>query len=199
MGERSRTQAERSASTRARFLAAARRGFSERGFDGVPLDWLLQETGLSKGAFYHHFRDKRELLAQLYEEMEQEVTGRLRLVGRDLPDPLARIDAGCQAFLDECLDPEFRRIALVEAPAVLGWAAWREIDARYGFGLLMSGLRAAAREGRILDDELLLRGHLLLAALMEAALVLGASGDPARVRPEVGRLISQQVRALAIT
>ena len=40
------------------------------------------------------------------------------------------------AFLDASLDPEVRRVLLIDGPAVLGWDTWREIEARYGLGAI---------------------------------------------------------------
>lgn len=190
-------QAERAAGTRRALLGVARTLFAERGYDATPIEEILGRTGLSKGAFYHHFPDKRELLAAVYDEIEQELTAMLAGVGRELTDPIARIECGCQAFLDACLDPVVHRIALVDAPAVLGWRRWRAIDAQHGFGLLLAGLRSAARAGRIPTDCLHERGHLLLAALMEAALLVGEANDPAATREVVGRLVSAQIWGLA--
>lgn len=201
-GARARTrrrQSDRSEGTRRALLAAARALFAERGYDATPVEEILGRTGLSKGAFYHHFADKRELLVAVYEEMETELVTMLAAVGRQTADPLEAMDRGCQAFLDACLDPEFRRISLVDAPAVLGWRRWREIDARHGFGLLLAGLRAAARRGRISDESLEERGHLLLASLLEAAMLVGESADPAATRATVGRIVSEQIWALAST
>ena len=190
-------QAERSQATRGRLLAAGRRAFGTHGYDATRLEELLAATGLSKGAFYHHCVDKRELLAAVYEDLEREITAGLALIGRELTDPLARIDSGCQAFLDACLEGEVRQIALVDAPAVLGWRRWREIDSRFGFGLLLAGLRSAARAGRIPDAALEVRGHLLLASLMEGALLVAASDDVAGMRESVGRAISEQIWGFA--
>jgi AcrR family transcriptional regulator len=191
-----RRQAERSESTRRRILAAARTLFAERGYDATPVEQILRSTGLSKGAFYHHFPDKRELLAAVYDELEQELVVMLAEAGSAGRDPIEKMDRGCQAFLDACLDPVVRQIALVDAPAVLGWRRWREIDAKHGFGLLLAGLRSAARAGQISYDSLEERGHLLLASLMEAALLVGASANPVATRAVVGRCISEQIHAL---
>lgn len=192
-----RSQAERLATTRAALLGTARALFAERGYDATSIEEILGRTGYSKGAFYHHFADKRELLAAVYEQIEQELTAMLAGVGRGLADPLEAIDLGCQAFLDACLDPAVRRIALIDAPAALGWRRWREIDAQHGFGLLLAGLRSAARRGRIPADLIEERGHLLLASLMEAALLVGESPNPAATRAAVGHIVSEQIRALA--
>lgn len=192
-----RRQAERAGGTRRALLRTARALFAERGYEATPIEEILARTGLSKGAFYHHFPDKRELLAAVYDDVEQELTVMLAGVGQEQTDPIARIECGCRAFLDACLDPVVHRIALVDAPAVLGWRRWRAIDAQHGFGLLLAGLRSAARAGRISADCLEERGHLLLASLMEAALLVGESANPVATRDVVGRLVSQQIWGLA--
>ncbi|MBI2706594.1 MAG: TetR/AcrR family transcriptional regulator, partial [Actinobacteria bacterium] len=195
--ETRRSRAERSENTRRRLLDVARALFAERGYDATPIEEILARTGLSKGAFYHHFPDKRELLAAVYEDIEQELVPRLAAAGRGPEDPIERMERGCQAFLDACLDPVVRQIVLVDTPAVLGWRRWRDIDTRYGFGLLQAGLRSAARAGRIPTDLLEERGHLLLASLMEAALLVGEAADPVATREAVGRVVSEQIWGLA--
>lgn len=184
-----RTQAERSAATREAIIGAATRLIAERGFDGTAIEEIASAAGVSKGALYHQFADKVEVLAAVYERVEQRLTERLLEVAAAAPDPLSALRNGAQAFLDACLDPVVQRIALVEAPAGLGWERWRGIDARYGFGLLQAGLEAAASEGLIADDNLTERAHLLLAALIEASLLLRTSPDPAATRAAVGEVI----------
>src|SRR5687767_3722022 len=77
-----RRQAERSDATRRRILTAARAFFAERGYDATSVELILRSTGLSKGAFYHHFPDKRELLAAVYEDLERELVVALAEAGR---------------------------------------------------------------------------------------------------------------------
>ena len=93
-------------------------------------------------------------------------------------DPVDALRAGCHAFLDECSSPTTRRLALVDAPAGLGWERWRAIDARHGFGLLRSACRLRQNAGRVRADHIESRAHLLLATLMEGALLIGAAPDP---------------------
>ena len=114
----------------------------------------------------------------MYEEQEQASIERLLGLVDGTADPLDQLRTGCRAFLTACLDPTFRRIALVEAPAGLGWEEWREIDARYGFGLLRAGVEAAMEAGRLRRMAVDQVAHLLLAALSEAALLLGRADDP---------------------
>ena len=179
------SQAERSGATRRRILDAARRVFAERGWAAATIDEIVRAAAVTKGALYHHFRDKTDLLRAVYEEQEQRSIDGLLVVSAEHDDPLDALRAGCRAFLTACLDPTFRRIALVDAPAGLGWEEWRAIDARYGFGLLRAGLDVSMRAGRVRPMPLDHVAHLVLAALSEAALLLGRAQDPVAAFDEV--------------
>jgi AcrR family transcriptional regulator len=179
------TQTERSTATRRRILDAARELFASRGWAATSVDEVVRAAGVTKGALYHHFRDKTALLRAVYEEQEQASIERLLGLVGDTDDPLDQLRLGSRAFLTACLDPTFRRIALVEAPAGLGWDEWREIDARYGFGLLRAGVEAAMDAGRLRRMPVDGIAHLLLAALSEAALLLGRADDPEAAFAEI--------------
>ncbi len=146
------TQTERSTATRRRILDAARSLFASKGWTATSVDEVVRSAEVTKGALYHHFRDKTDLLRAVYEEQEQHSVERLVTLAVTITDPLDQLRAGSRAFLTECLDPTFRKIALVEAPAGLGWEEWREIDARYGFGLLRGAVEASMDAGRMRRD-----------------------------------------------
>jgi len=184
-----RTQVERSASTRHAIVAAATRIIADSGFAGAGIDEIARAAGVSKGAVYHHYPDKVDVLAAVYEDVEIRLAERIARVASQVADPFDALRAGAHAFLDACLDPTIRRIALVEAPAGLGWERWREIDARHGFGLLQTGLQAAADAGEIDSAHITERAHLLLAALIEASLLLAHSDKPKRVRASAGAVV----------
>jgi AcrR family transcriptional regulator len=179
------TQAERSGATRRAILDAARDLFASHGWTATTIDEVTRAAGVTKGALYHHFRDKTDLLRAVYEDQEERSVERLLASAGTHDDPLDALRAGCHAFLAACLDPTFRRIALVEAPAGLGWEEWREIDARYGFGLLRAGVELAVASGRLRPMPVDAVAHLLLAALSEAALLLGRTPEPERALEEV--------------
>jgi len=88
---------------------------------------------------------------------------------QDAPELLA---TGVRSFLDACTDPALAQISLIDAPSVLGWAEWREVDARHGMGLVRLGLEAAMRQGVMPRQDPEPLAHLLLAALGEAALLI---------------------------
>jgi AcrR family transcriptional regulator len=166
MNVKRRSQAQRSEATRNALIAAARRLFTERGYDGVSAEEIVREAGVTRGALYHHFGGKAQLLEAVYERLEAESTERVAriVLGSELHSPVEAMKAGIEAFLDECAEPELRQIALHDAPAVLGWDRWREIGAANGLGLIEASLAATA--------------HLLLGALDEAAMLVARSDDP---------------------
>ncbi len=175
-----KTQAERSGATRSALMTAARRLFTERGYDAVSAEEIVREAGVTRGALYHHFGGKAELLEAVYERLEAESTERVAriVLGSELHSPVEAMKAGVEAFLDECAEPELRQIALHDAPAVLGWDRWREIGAANGLGLIEASLAAAIEAGEIRELPVKPTAHLLLGALDEAAMLVARSDDP---------------------
>ncbi len=151
-----RTQADRSAATRAVLVGAARPLFAERGFGGVGTETIVQAAGVTRGALYHQFADKTELFEAVYEAVEEDLTGRLaqRIVEAGVSDPIDVMRLGADAWLDACAEQEVQQIVLLDAPAVLGWERWREISLRHGLGLLEGMLTHAIELGRISPNPL---------------------------------------------
>jgi AcrR family transcriptional regulator len=193
-----RTQAERSATTREAIVAAATRLFAERGYEATGIDEVTRAAGVSKGALYHHYSDKADVLAAVYEDVETKLVERLVAVASRETDPLEAVRAGAHAFLDACVDPVTRQIVLVDAPVGLGWERWRSIGSRYGFGLLLAGLQAAADAGQIAGDHLEERSRLLLAALIEASLLMSASDTPRKTRAAIGVALDDLIEGMRV-
>jgi len=177
--------AERSRRTREALVQAGRELFSERGFAATATEEIVARAGVTRGALYHQFEGKRALFLAVFEAVERDLVARLARVVSGEHDAVRMLEIGCAAFLDACMEPEVRRIALIDAPSVVGWEKWREVDARYGLGLLRGVLEQAAVQG-VLDAERLGElSHLLLGALSEAAMVVAHAGDDAQVREGV--------------
>jgi TetR/AcrR family transcriptional repressor of nem operon len=64
--------AKKGEDTRKRILDAAQGMILERGYAGVSVDQLIQSLGLTKGAFFHHFKSKRDLARQLIQRFSDE-------------------------------------------------------------------------------------------------------------------------------
>ena len=194
-----RTQAERREATRNALIAAGRRLFTEKGYDGVAAEEIVRQAGVTRGALYHHFGGKAELLEAVYERLEAESTERVARVvlGSELESPVEAMKAGIEAFLDECAEPELQRIALHDAPAVLGWDRWREIAAANGLGLIEASLAAAIEAGEIRRLPVKPTAHLLMGALDEAAMLVARSDDPTS-RREVTTVLAALLDGFAV-
>jgi AcrR family transcriptional regulator len=191
-----RTQAARSAATRAALTAAARALFGTHGYAAVGTEAIVRDAGVTRGALYHQFADKREVFAAVLEAVEQEAMARLAAPLSSDADPVELLETGIDAWLEICTEPEFQRIVLLDGPSVLGWDRWREIGQRYGAGLVESGLQAAMEAGRIASHPVRPLAHLLIGALDEAALYVARADDPARARREMGSALRHVLRGL---
>lgn len=194
-----RTQQERSDSTRAALVSAARVLFAARGYHDVPAEEITRTAGVTRGALYHHYGDKASLLEAVYNRIEAESTERVAriVLGSELHSPLEAMKAGIEAFLEECEKPELRQIALHDAPAVLGWERWREIGAANGLGLIEASLAAAIEAGELRPVPVKPTAHLLMGALDEAAMLL-ARDDRPEARIEVTELLASLLDGFAV-
>src|SRR3954469_3344207 len=99
------TQSERTETTRGALIAAARKLFGARGYAGVGTEEVVAEAGVTRGALYHHFRDKRDLFRAVFVAQEQAfLLGVGEAVAAVQGGPYARLAAGLDATLDACTD-----------------------------------------------------------------------------------------------
>jgi AcrR family transcriptional regulator len=183
--EERRRQADRSQATRGDLVRVARELFASRGYAAVGTEEIVKRAKVTRGALYHHFRDKRDLFRAAHEQLEQELVEGIGQRMQGVEDPMELLNTGLGAFLDACTDPAVIQIALVDAPTVLGWAEWREIDAKYGLGLVTFGLQNAMDAGELRRQEIRPLAHLVLGALGEAAMLIGHADDPAAARKQI--------------
>lgn len=188
--------------TKVKLLEAARQLFTERGFNEVPAEELVQQAGLTRGALYHHFGGKgvlggkEGLFAALYEEVQREIGGKIWEAAEGQRDAWSALRTGCHAFLGACVDPTVRRVVLLDAPSVLGWEHWRTVDAKHGLGLLKEGLREAIEEGAIRDQPVDPVAYLLLGAMNEAAMWIARSGEPETALRQAGESLDELLEGL---
>jgi AcrR family transcriptional regulator len=180
-----RSQAQRREATREALLRAGRALFAERGVDGVSAEELVTAAGVTRGALYHHFTNKQDLFRAVYERMEADLRDELVARLDTVEDPIVALVGAVGWFLDICERPDVRRIGLVEAPAVLGWQTWREIENAYALGVIVDRLEAAGRAGVTLPAPATVLAPLLFASVIEAALTIAAADDPAAARAAV--------------
>jgi AcrR family transcriptional regulator len=193
---RGRRQAERSAATRQALLDSGRALFAARGFAGTAREDIVAQAGVTRGALYHHFVGKEQLFRAVFEEMERDVAERIMVAAAAGSDPAEQLRRGCVAFLDLAIDPAVQRIVLIDAPAVLGWRARREVEAVYGLGLVRDGLQTAMDAGQIRVQPVTPLAHVVLAAVNEAALYIAGATDPVAARTEMGAVVDGMLARL---
>ena len=174
------------ASTRDALVQAALDLFAERGYADVGTEEIVKRARVTRGALYHHFADKRDLVRAVHERVEPEMVERIGAQMADVTDdPWDVMVTGTRAFLDACQQGPVKQIALSDAPAVLGWQEWREVDERYGLGLMKAALGGAMEAGVLRDVPLDALSHLMLGARSEAAFVVANAEDPEATRSDV--------------
>ena len=181
MGNR---KVEQGRQTRERLIATATRLFAENGYEGTSIEAVLAQAEVSRGALYHHFANKEALFEAVLEAIETSIQGTLAAEAIGSSDPVEALRAASRTWVRLAGDPTIRRIAIIDAPAVVGWQKWREIDGRHNFGMLRATLEAIAATGAIPRDSVDLLAHLLLAALLEAALVIAHAEQPVAEQQE---------------
>lgn len=168
---------------RAKLIAAARKAFAEKGYAAASMDELTSDAGLTRGALYHNFGDKRGLLAAVVHQIDAEMASRAQEIGARAGDDWKGLLAEGAAYIEMALDPEVQRIVLLDGPAVLGdpsqWpsqnsclqATKATVERLIAQGVLKSvDVEAAAR--------------LLNGAALNAALWVAASENPKDVFPK---------------
>jgi AcrR family transcriptional regulator len=189
-------KAEQSEATRRALLEVARDLFARRGYSDVSTEEIVRRAGVTRGALYHHFAGKADLFRAVYEQIEQETAEKVAAAALTKTDPLDQQRAGWQAFLDACLDPAVQRIALRDAPSVLGLEAWREIAAAYGLALVQGGLQSMIDAGLMDEQPVEPLAHLVLGALSEAGMVIAEAEDTDAARDAIGESLERLLMGL---
>lgn len=171
------------AETRAKLIAAARKAFAEKGYAGASMDDLTAEVGLTRGALYHNFGDKRGLLAAVVAEIDGEMAAEARAAAAIVAAAWDRLLAEGVAYIEMALRPEVQRIVLLDGPAVLGDPSqWPSQDSCLRATVAALTMLQAQGIVRAVDAEAAAR--LVNGAALNAALWVAASDDPAQVLPK---------------
>jgi AcrR family transcriptional regulator len=190
-----RTQAQRRAATTRALLDAARSLFAEKGYHETAAEEIVRRAGLTRGALYHHFEDKKDLFRVVVDEMEGEIDEEIEVAERAQSGLPETVMAGYRAFIDAVLDPEMRRTFFLDGPSVLGWE-WREIDARHAVAKIEEGIEALIAEGFVEAQPVGPLARLINGALLEAAFFVAVSEDPEAARDEAWSAMERLVSGL---
>ncbi|APA68182.1 TetR/AcrR family transcriptional regulator [Janthinobacterium sp. 1_2014MBL_MicDiv] len=173
-----RTRAEME-ETRASLLATARKVFGERGYADTSMDDLTAQAGLTRGALYHHFGDKKGLLLAVVEQIDAEMDDRLQTISERADDPWEGFRSRCRAYLEMALEPEIQRIVLRDARAVLGGAS--PDSQRHCVESMQGIIHELIHQGIVAEACPRALASLIYGSLAEAAFWI-ADGDEGRVR-----------------
>ncbi|WP_158887888.1 TetR/AcrR family transcriptional regulator [Amycolatopsis anabasis] len=180
-----------SESTRSALVDSAVELFTKRGYAGTSLDEVAKRARVTKGALYHHFSGKQALFEAAFDAVETQVFDRLTKIMGGPGTPWERALTGLRTFIKSCLDPAYQRIAIHEAPVVMGWERWREAEDHFSFGLIRSSLEALIEAGEVDDVPVEITSRMLYGALSSAAAAIASSADPKKVGAEVEAVIIQ--------
>lgn len=186
-----RTQAERSAATRAALLGAARTLFAEKGFAATGREEIVEAAGVTRGALHHHYGAKMQLFRAVYEVLEHEIMTKVATAAAGGATPTEQLRLGSLAYLDAAMDPAVQRVCLIDGTSVLGWEVRAEISGNLALGMVQDVLRAAMDAGEIDPQPVDALAHVLLAALHEAVLLVARADDQAAARAEVGVIVER--------
>jgi AcrR family transcriptional regulator len=188
MSVKSRKQ-EHTEATRKALVKVARKLFAERGYAGTATEEVVRRARVTRGALYHHFKDKQDLFKAVLHEEEMRLALKVGEVAIQQSDPWSQLISGSQAFLDACLDRAVQQIVLIDAPAVLGWSGFREIDEAYFLSAMKDTLQRAIDAGQIAAQPVDPLAHIIFGATHEAAMLIAHADDEAAARNEASAAI----------
>lgn len=186
------TQLERSEKTLNHLLTVATDIFAVNGYAKTSLAELVEASGMTTGAIYHHFKGKKGLFVAVAERMEQGILDEIIAKSEGSALGWESFEKSVLTTLEICARPEIQRIVFQEAPTVVGAVEWREIEIRYGFGMMHRALEILESEGAIELQNTDLTAHMLLGAIIEAAHFVATASNKS-VALEDAKIAMQQL------
>lgn len=183
---------------RAKLIAAARKAFAEKGYSAASMDDLTAEAGLTRGALYHNFGDKRGLLAAVVDQIDSEMASRAQEIGARAGDDWQGLLAEGAAYIEMALDSEVQRIVLLDGPAVLGDPSkWPSQSAC--LQATKEALERLISEGIVKPVDAEAASRLLCGAALNAALWVAASDNPQEELPNAVEVFQSLATGLLIS
>lgn len=186
--ERSRRE-EYTEATRQALLVAGREIFAKEGYQAAGIEAISRAARVTRGAFYHHFEDKKALFDAVVVCLQSEAAGKIEQRARAQRKIWDRLSVGIDAYLDACLEPAYGRIVIQEAAAVLGNERYREIEETYPMALLTATLNALKRDGELDFEDINLLSRMVDAMICEMAIMLPEADHPRKLRERGQKII----------
>ncbi|HMZ15725.1 MAG TPA: TetR/AcrR family transcriptional regulator [Mycobacterium sp.] len=167
--------------------------FGERGYHQAGTEEIVRRSGVTRGSLYHHFADKAALFEEVFDRADRSVSRRVRDAAKAATDrgedPWSVFLAGWDAVLDTAIDGPLQRIRVVDAPAVLGWQRWQELNAQYTLANIEAGLVRLLEQGVLAPQPVAPLAVLLMGLSNQAVAAIAGAEDPIKARRDIGRAV----------
>ncbi|THB80027.1 MAG: TetR/AcrR family transcriptional regulator [Desulfobacteraceae bacterium] len=175
------TKAAQRKATMDKLIQIATREFAAKGYAAASTEHIVEQAGLTRGALYHHFKNKAGLFLAVFRTAQEEIGRRVESSANSTGDLWEQLTLGCRAFLEASSDPVLQQIVVIDGPAVLKWETVRQVDASLDDGslsLLKECLAELVQSKTIIPVPVEAIAHLLSGAMDEAAVWIAQSKDP---------------------
>lgn len=176
-------RAEMVEESKAKLVKAARHAFATKGYAAASMDELTAEAGLTRGALYHNFGDKKGLLQAVIDQIDGEMLARMRIASAKAKNPWdGFVDEGV-AYIEMALEPEIQRIMLLDGPAVLGDPS-RWPNQTTCLRTTTETIETLIKNGTVKPLDAEAAARLVNGAALNAALWIAAADNPKTVFPK---------------
>lgn len=173
-----------------KLIEVARHSFTTKGYADSALEDIVQEANLTRGALYHHFGNKKKLFRVVLEAVQKDVAVQVETEAAKSEDPWDQLLFGCRAFVTAAVEPQNKRVLLIDGPAVLGWEVWRRMDEQNSMRLLREQLQSMQEQGYLRAVSIEAMTHSLSGAMNESALWIAQMPDYEHALEETMTVIS---------
>jgi AcrR family transcriptional regulator len=180
-----------------KLLAAARELFVEKGYAETGTEEIVKRAGVTRGALYHQFSDKRDLFQALFLSVLDEVALELfEQTMSEITDDKDDLVVGTKIMLDLFSRPDIKQIVLLDGPVVLGWGTWRDLQAPLHRALLTHALEHLVDEGLLRKQPLEPLADLIAGSVMQAGLAIANAEDAAKAHKIYSKSLKQLLEPL---
>lgn len=185
-----RRSKEETTETIRKLISVARTHFNTYGYANTALEAIVLEANLTRGAVYHHFRNKKELFRIVLEDVQREVAEHVEREASTSEDVWQQLYLGCRAFIMAAVEERRRHIMLIDGPSILGWEVWREMDKKHSMRLLKGQLEIMQNEGYFRKTPLDATTYFISGGLNELALWLANESEQPKASDEIMKMLT---------
>jgi len=191
------TRQAQAEATRDAVIESARTLWASKGFFATSTADIVERAGVgTRGAFYHHFKDREELFVAVFAKVQARLIDELAPLLSDEPDPLARLATSMSAFLEITSRSRDVQALLIDGPAVFGIERWQHLEEQRGLRGIEAPLAEAAALGILVDQPVRTLAELLLILVNGAALSVAAHQNPKEARVQTSAALVAVVEGL---